>query len=59
VSLDGVHRVLPGEYRVSVGAGQPDTGVPIETGSFTIKKAATLFAFTAALGRNARRLPKS
>jgi len=42
VALDGDRKVLAGNYRVSVGSGQPDTGVPVETGTFTIKNAATL-----------------
>ncbi|MEO9130404.1 MAG: glycoside hydrolase family 3 C-terminal domain-containing protein [Sphingomonas sp.] len=42
VTLDGDRKVLAGNYRVSVGSGQPDTGVPVETGTFTIKNAATL-----------------
>jgi beta-glucosidase len=42
VTLDGDRKVLAGDYRVSIGSGQPDTGVPVETGTFTIKNAAML-----------------
>jgi beta-glucosidase len=36
VSVEGVRRVLAGTYRVSVGSGQPNTGVASESASFTI-----------------------
>jgi beta-glucosidase len=35
VTPDGVRRVLAGHYRVSVGSGQPGTGVPIQSAGFT------------------------
>jgi beta-glucosidase len=38
VSLAGKRRVLPGAYRVSVGSGQPDTGVPGQSAGFTINR---------------------
>ncbi|WP_419816936.1 glycoside hydrolase family 3 C-terminal domain-containing protein [Glacieibacterium sp.] len=34
VSTDGMRRVVPGSYRVSVGSGQPDTGVPTQSATF-------------------------
>lgn len=37
VNLDGVRRVAPGAYRVSVGAGQPDTVAPVQSAGFSVK----------------------
>lgn len=37
VALDGTRRVAPGQYRVSVGSGQPDTGVPAQSASFAAR----------------------
>jgi beta-glucosidase len=34
VTRDGVRQILPGEYRVSVGSGQPGTDVPVQAGTF-------------------------
>ncbi|MET0308195.1 MAG: glycoside hydrolase family 3 C-terminal domain-containing protein [Sphingomonas sp.] len=42
VNLDGVRQVLAGDYQVSVGSGQPGTGVPGQAGSFTVKDAVDL-----------------
>ena len=42
VTPGGVHKVLAGSYRVSVGSGQPGTGVPVPSAHFRIRKAATL-----------------
>jgi len=42
VTADGVRKVLAGDYRVSVGSGQPGTGVAGETAGFTVAEAATL-----------------
>jgi beta-glucosidase len=42
VTPAGVHKVLAGSYQVSVGSGQPGTGVPVQSASFRIGKAATL-----------------
>jgi beta-glucosidase len=36
VTPDGDRRVLSGAYRVSVGSGQPGTGVPVESAAFQI-----------------------
>jgi beta-glucosidase len=36
VTLAGKRRVLPGAYRVSVGSGQPGTGVPGQSANFTL-----------------------
>ncbi len=35
VTPDGVRKVAAGRYRVSVGGGQPDTGVPTRSANFT------------------------
>ena len=35
VTPEGVRQVVAGRYRVSVGGGQPDTGIPTRTASFT------------------------
>ncbi|MBO9624393.1 MAG: glycoside hydrolase family 3 C-terminal domain-containing protein [Sphingomonas sp.] len=42
VSADGVRKVLAGAYRVTVGSGQPGTGVPGESAGFTVREPATL-----------------
>jgi beta-glucosidase len=36
VDLDGERRVSAGRYRVSVGSGQPDTGVPGRSAAFAV-----------------------
>jgi beta-glucosidase len=36
VTAEGDRQVLKGAYRVSVGSGQPGTGVPVEAAAFTI-----------------------
>ncbi len=38
VSPDGQRLVMAGAYRVSVGSGQPDTGVPTQSVAFTIDR---------------------
>jgi beta-glucosidase len=38
VTLDGVHTVLAGRYRVSLGSGQPGTGVPLQSAEFEIDR---------------------
>ena len=38
VDRDGARRMMAGEYQVSVGSGQPDTGVPVQTAPFTVAK---------------------
>jgi len=38
VSLAGERRVLPGAYRVSVGSGQPETGVAGQSATFKINQ---------------------
>ena len=40
VTLAGNRRVLTGAYRVSVGSGQPGTGVPVRSAAFTISQPA-------------------
>ncbi len=42
VTAEGVRKVLAGDYRVSVGSGQPGTGVAGESAGFAITKEATL-----------------
>ncbi|KQY80269.1 glycoside hydrolase family 3 [Pelomonas sp. Root1444] len=42
VDRDGVRQVMPGSYRVSVGGGQPDTGAPAESTTFSLARPLTL-----------------
>jgi beta-glucosidase len=42
VTPDGVHMVLAGRYRVSVGSGQPGSGVPVQSAEFGIGRASVL-----------------
>ncbi len=42
VTPEGVHTVLAGTYRVSVGSGQPEPGVAGQSADFRIEKAAIL-----------------
>ena len=42
VALDGARSVAAGTYRVTVGAGQPGTGVAGQTASFTARQSAKL-----------------
>jgi beta-glucosidase len=42
VSIDGVRQVMAGSYRVTVGSGQPDTGVAGQSASFTAEQSAPL-----------------
>nr|WP_255719502.1 glycoside hydrolase family 3 C-terminal domain-containing protein [Pelomonas sp. P8] len=42
VDRDGVRQVMPGSYRVSVGGGQPDTGVPFESATFSFARSVLL-----------------
>jgi beta-glucosidase len=42
VSPDGMHLVSSGRYGISVGGGQPETGVPVVTGAFDIRGERTL-----------------
>jgi beta-glucosidase len=42
VTLAGKRRVYPGAYRLSVGSGQPDTGVPGQSAAFRISQAIEL-----------------
>jgi beta-glucosidase len=42
VTPDGTHLVLAGSYRVSVGSGQPGTGVPGRSAAFDVVKPAAL-----------------
>ena len=42
VTPEGVHTVLAGRYRVSVGSGQPDTGVPVQSAEFGVERSAVL-----------------
>ncbi len=36
VDHDGVRQVMPGSYKLSVGSGQPDTGVASESATFAL-----------------------
>jgi beta-glucosidase len=38
VTPEGVHVVLAGGYRVSVGSGQPGTGVPVQSATFAVDR---------------------
>ena len=38
VTQDGVREVMPGTYRVTVGSGQPGTGVPGSSGQFAVTR---------------------
>jgi beta-glucosidase len=42
VSVDGMHVVKTGRYRISVGGGQPDTGASVVTATFDIRGERTL-----------------
>ncbi len=42
VTVDGVSKVLAGRYRVTVGSGQPETGVPVQAGTFDVASGVTL-----------------
>ncbi|NUR45989.1 MAG: glycoside hydrolase family 3 protein [Sphingomonas sp.] len=42
VTPGGVHTVLAGRYRVSVGSGQPGTGVPVQSAEFGIDRPVVL-----------------
>jgi beta-glucosidase len=42
VTRDGVRQIRTGEYRVSVGSGQPGTGVPAESAAFSVSRAVVL-----------------
>lgn len=42
VDLDGERRVAAGGYRVSVGSGQPDTGVPSRSAEFAVSDVVTV-----------------
>jgi beta-glucosidase len=35
VTRDGVRQIFAGEYQVTVGSGQPDTGVPVQAARFS------------------------
>ncbi len=38
VTRDGVRQVFPGEHRVTVGSGQPGTGVPTQSATFVARQ---------------------
>jgi beta-glucosidase len=42
VALDGARSVAAGSYRVTVGGGQPGTGVPSQTATFTARQSPVL-----------------
>jgi beta-glucosidase len=42
VTRDGQRQTMPGRYEVSVGSGQPATGVPVQSAAFTMDKAVAL-----------------
>jgi beta-glucosidase len=42
VTRDGARQIFAGEYRVSVGSGQPGTAVPVQSAAFTSPQQVTL-----------------
>jgi beta-glucosidase len=42
VTRDGIRQLKPGQYGVSVGSGQPGTGVAQQTGELTLKRTVVL-----------------
>ncbi|GAA0329812.1 glycoside hydrolase family 3 protein [Sphingomonas oligophenolica] len=42
VTNEGVRKVLAGDYRVSVGSGQPESNVPVQSATFSVQAAVTL-----------------
>jgi beta-glucosidase len=38
VTRDGDRQTMAGRYELSVGSGQPDTGVPVETAGFVMNR---------------------
>ncbi len=42
VGADGIRHVMVGRYRVTIGSGQPDTGVPGQSAPFTTTQAAAI-----------------
>jgi len=42
VTRDGVRQIFPGEHRVSIGSGQPESGVPVQSGTFTTTRVVPL-----------------
>ena len=42
VTADGVREVMAGDYQVSVGSGQPETGAPVQTARFSVGQSAPL-----------------
>jgi beta-glucosidase len=42
VTRDGIRQLTPGQYRLSVGSGQPGTGVAQQDGTLTLKQTVVL-----------------
>ena len=42
VAIDGTRQVMAGKYRVSVGSGQPGTGMPVQSAEFTTARVVPL-----------------
>ena len=42
VTRDGERQTMPGQYRISVGSGQPGSGAPEQSAAFTITRSVTL-----------------
>lgn len=42
VTRDGVRQLMPGQYRLSVGSGQPGTGVAVQDAALVLSRAAVL-----------------
>lgn len=42
VTMAGERSLIPGDYLLSVGSGQPGTGSPVETGAYTVSRSVAL-----------------
>lgn len=42
VTMAGNRTLIPGDYRLSVGSGQPGTGSPVQTGAYTVSRLVAL-----------------
>ena len=42
VTMAGERALIPGDYRLTIGSGQPSTDIPVETGSYHISRSVPL-----------------
>ncbi len=42
VTMAGNRAIIPGDYRLSVGSGQPGTGSPVQAGAYTVSRLVAL-----------------